>query len=146
MGRFLSAEPLAVAAHRPHEQQAVEHGLPGARMVDDGRVHFEQRGQPSPRRQHHPLAAEVVVALDQRLGPYFCCDALDRAARAETKHAVRRRPGDAVPVHALALLALVVRARAHDDGAVAQLRQARATSSTWTLPPVRPGTVWSEAT
>ena len=105
-------------------------------------------GRPGPRRPRTPSPAEVVVALEDDLGP---------GAREQRRHQPPRRGSERSGGRGASGCGGRWRPRAAlrrgapsacTTACTSWPRAARpcATSSTWTLPPVRPGTTWSEAT
>ena len=79
-----AALPVAPPAERLHDQHAIEPLLGRARMVDDRRIHFEHGQGADLARSEKAFAAEVVVALDDDIGP-------NRASRRDTAPARSRR-------------------------------------------------------
>src|SRR6185369_8167271 len=92
-----------------------QHALRRARVVHHGRVHLQQGRNAAGGRGQDPFAAEVVVALDHDLGAGGGGQGLHGASGPEAEEAVRRAPGDAVPVDAVAVLARGRAGRAMDD-------------------------------
>ena len=69
-----AALPVAPPPHRLDEERAVQHALGRAGVVDDWRIHFEDRERSRASRGPHPFAAEVVVALHDDVGPKHAGD------------------------------------------------------------------------
>ena len=93
------ADALAPAPHRFDQQHSIEPRLVRARVVDHRRVDFEHRSLPERRSGQNPFAAEVVVALDDRIGIQRTRESRDgtRARPAQLLAAERRthrRPPD----------------------------------------------------